>query len=181
MTWTNWLILILVILIFIWYLSNLAGRLDRLHLKAEAARASLDAQLAHRTSAIGRLVEKLGDSDQSTSSLKNAWREALMIELAHSDSHSQWQIETGLTLQLNEIFEAKPSLHSDPALTELMRDLAASCRRVQYAKAFHNDAQKAALEVRSRWVVRSFRLAGRARLPQVIEFDDQIPQALLNK
>ncbi len=181
MNWTNWLLLVLVLLIFTWYLSNLAGRLDRLHLKAEAARASLDAQLAHRTSAVGRLVEKIGDSNQSITSLKTAWREALMIELAQSDTQSQWQIETELTLRLNEVFETQPSLEGDPAITELMRDLAAACRRVQYARAFHNDAQKAALEVRSRWVVRSFRLAGRARLPQVIEFADHIPQALLNK
>jgi len=180
-TWTYWLLVILVLLIFTWYLSNLAGRLDRLHLKAEAARASLDAQLAHRTSAVGRLVEKLGDSNESTLSLKTAWREALMIELAHSDSQSQWQIETELTLRLNEVFDNQPNLENDSALTELMRDLAAACRRVQYARAFHNDAQKAALEVRSRWVVRFFRLAGRARLPRVIEFDDQISQALLNK
>lgn len=181
MTWTNWLILLLVLVIFTWYLSNVAGRLDRLHLKAEAARASLDTQLAHRTSAVGRLVEKLNDAaDPLNINLKSAWREALMSELVHSDNTSQWQIESDLTLRINEIFNARPTLASDPTLSDFMGDLAAACRRVQYARAFHNDAQKAALEVRSRWLVRSFRLAGRARLPRVIEFDDQIPQALLN-
>jgi hypothetical protein len=180
-TWTNWLILLLVLLIFSWYLSNVAGRLDRLHLKAEAARASLDTQLAHRTNAVGRLVEKLNGTDPDTLNLRSAWRDALMSELVHLESTSQWQIESELTLRINEFFNSQPALASDPALSDFMGDLAAACRRVQYARAFHNDAQKAALEVRGRWLVRTFRLAGRARLPRVIEFDDQIPKALLNK
>jgi hypothetical protein len=34
------------------------------------------------------------------------------------------------------------------------------------------------LKVRKRWIVRSFKLFGRASMPVLIEFDDQIPHGL---
>ena len=51
-------------------------------------------------------------------------------------------------------------------------------RRVQYALTFYNDAANGAIVVRKRWVVRFFRLFGRASMPEVIEFDAEIPQGL---
>jgi len=43
---------------------------------------------------------------------------------------------------------------------------------------FYNDAARSAIKVRRRWLVRSFRLFGRASMPVLIDFDDQIPQGL---
>lgn len=180
MTWANWLAVVFPIVVIGWYLSNLAGRLDRLHLKAEAARLSLDTQLAHRTSAIGRLIENLTEVELANTDLKQNWRIAFASESSQLAPDEQWTIEGQLTVSLNKLFEQIDLLNREE-FAQLLTDLAAACRRVQYARAFHNDAQKAALAVRRRWVVRWFRLAGRAKLPQGIEFDDQIPQALSNK
>lgn len=53
--------------------------------------------------------------------------------------------------------------------------LEAASRRVQLARRFHNNAVKDVQRVREKAVVRSFRLAGHADLPQTVEFDDEIP------
>ena len=53
---SNWIIF-LVLLVFLGvYLSNVAGRLDRLHLKVENARNALDRQLAIRSAVCRELV-----------------------------------------------------------------------------------------------------------------------------
>jgi hypothetical protein len=180
MNWTTWLSIFFVLVLIGWYLSNLAGRLDRLHLKAEAARLSLDTQLAHRTSAIGRLIENLSKEQLAQNNLEQTWRKAFSSESAEITPLDQWQLEGDLTKSLIKLFQQQSDLFSRIELAQVFTDLAAACRRVQYARAFHNDAQKAALAVRQRWVVRWFRLSGRAKLPQPIEFDDQIPPALTN-
>jgi hypothetical protein len=180
-TWSNLLWLVLFLIFFIWYLSNLAGRLDRLHLKAEAAKLSLDTQLAHRTSAIGRLVEKLSAKEIVIDSFVTAWQGALKVESSEKFNPSQWDLESELTKELNILFEEQPWLLDDVNFSSLLEDLAAACRRVQYARAFHNDAQSNALKVRRRILVRTFRLAGRAKPPREIDFDDQIPSGLVNK
>ena len=57
-------------------------------------------------------------------------------------------------------------------LTERVREAGL---RVQLARRFHNDAVKEVQRVRAKRVVRWFRLAGHADLPQTVEFDDTVP------
>lgn len=178
---TNYFYVLGFVLFFAWYLSNVAGRLDRLHLKAEAARLSLDTQLAHRTSAVGRLVEKLQGQNQQNIELANVWQEVLKREADEENDELQWQYESALTLAINTFVVTHDSVVNDPDYANIMADLAKASRRVQYAKAFHNDAQTNALKVRQRWLVKFFRLAGRAKLPSLIEFDDSIAPLLKNK
>lgn len=170
-----------MLLLSAWYLSNVAGRLDRLHLKAEAARHSLDTQLAHRISAVARLLEKLKSQNYEVSKLDDIWHQALNYESNEVSEAQHWQSESDLTLAINNLLYEKPELLSDPDYSKIMSDLAGASRRVQYAKAFHNDAQNNALKVRQRVLVKLCRLAGRAKLPRVIEFDDAIAPALKNK
>ena len=49
---------------------------------------------------------------------------------------------------------------------------------MQLARRFHNDAVKDVQRVRRKAVVRWFRLAGHAEMPQTIEFDDELPAAV---
>ena len=49
---------------------------------------------------------------------------------------------------------------------------------MQLARRFHNDAVTDVRRVRRKRVVRSFRLAGHAELPQTFEIDDDPPPAL---
>lgn len=170
-----------LLLFFAWYLSNIAGRLDRLHLKAEAARLSLDTQLAHRTSAVGRLLEMLKNQNYQVANLNDVWREVLNYQSKEISDDQQWHFESELTKQINLLVQVQPELLSDLEYAKIISDLAQASRRVQYARAFHNDAQNNVLKVRRRALVKLFRLAGRAKLPRVIEFDDSIAPALKNK
>lgn len=66
-------------------------------------------------------------------------------------------------------------LAGDPFAEDSRRVLAQACVRVQMARRFHNDAVAQTQRVRRKRVVRWARLAGRAPLPQMIEFDDAVP------
>ncbi len=84
-------------------------------------------------------------------------------------------------MAINNLFTNQPELLTNPEFEAIISDLAQASRRVQYAKAFHNDAQKNALLVRQRPLVKIFRLAGRAKLPTLIEFNDFLAPELKNK
>jgi hypothetical protein len=79
---------------------------------------------------------------------------------------------------------AEPSvtdeLLADPVGADLVRELVASCRRVELARRFHNDAVSAARVVRQQRTVRLLRLAGRAPMPPTFEIDDTMPAALVS-
>lgn len=58
---------------------------------------------------------------------------------------------------------------------DLLERIQATALRVQLARRFHNQAVTEVQRVRRKAVVRLFRLAGRAGLPDTVEFDDEIP------
>jgi hypothetical protein len=60
----------------------------------------------------------------------------------------------------------------DPFALDAVRVLGQACERVQLARRFHNDAVAQAQRIRRKRVVRWARLAGRAPMPTMIEFDD---------
>jgi len=69
-------------------------------------------------------------------------------------------------------------LREEPGGAELVDALAAAWYRVQLARRFHNEAVAQTQRVRRKWVIRLLRLAGRAPVPQTLEFDDAWPEAL---
>ena len=58
---------------------------------------------------------------------------------------------------------------------EALERVEASALRVQLARQFHNDAVAQVRRVRAKTVVRVFRLAGHAALPDLVDFDDRLP------
>ena len=75
MTWTLSLLGLLVVVILL-YLRSLAGRLDRLHVRLEAADAALDAQLVRRSAAAAELAYSGMLDPASSLLLADASREA---------------------------------------------------------------------------------------------------------
>jgi hypothetical protein len=65
----------------------------------------------------------------------------------------------------------------DPVGREALERVEASALRVQLARQFHNDAVAQVRRVRAKTVVRVFRLAGHAALPDLVDFDDRLPGA----
>lgn len=172
-----WITLFIVLLIYAIYLSNVAGRLDRLHLKVENARQALDRQLALRTSICKEIIKLSVLDEKLVNELENALKESIKEELLEIHTKQEWDIESRVSIALNNIFDNEniAKIVNDQ---KLLAEIAAAIRRVTYALTFYNDAAKSAIKVRKRWTVRFFRLFGRAAMPEIISFQVQIPRGI---
>lgn len=154
----------LVILVGPWCVWT-AGRLDRMHLRVEAARASLLAQLQHRASVATELaIAGVGDPVSSV----------LLIEAARSARESeargdaeQWLAESELTAILLAL--ELPSADREP----LVGELTDAARKAALARRIHNDVAGTTGRLHRRRRVRWFHLAGHAVAPRMIDFDDR--------
>ena len=184
---------VMVLLAAAWYLSYSAARLDRLHAKVEGAMAALDAQLVRRAEATLELATS-GAVDPATSLLlADAASQALERHTFQplSDDPLDGQTFAGREDTEANLTEAlRAALQEDtvaslrgevegPGASGLSR-VAASALRVQLARRFHNDAVREVRRVRAKMVVRLFRLAGHATLPQPVDFDDGLPPAVVD-
>ena len=77
--------------------------------------------------------------------------------------------------RLSEAAESALSRALQTVAGEVDAPLADVMTRAVFARRFHNDAVRDALEVRSRRIVRWFHLAGTARLPSFVEMDEATP------
>ncbi|MFW5469673.1 hypothetical protein ACOCJ4_06455 [Knoellia sp. CPCC 206435] len=183
----------LVLLAVAWYLSYSASRLDRLHAKVEGAVSALDAQLVRRAEATLELATSGALDPAASLLLADAASEALERHTHHPLSHDpldgqtfagREDTETNLTEALRAVLQEDTvaALRADadgPGAGALSR-VEASALRVQLARRFHNDAVREVRRVRAKWVVRLFRLAGHAALPQRVDFDDDLPPAVVD-
>ncbi len=133
------------------YVTWIAARLDRLHARAAAAHAALDAHLVRRAAAAAALADTLGRGD-----LRQAARAALEAvpedrELAEND----------LTRELRRV----PRPDGATGVVE-------ASRRVALTRQVHNDSVRDALAVRHRRLVRLLRLARRHPAPAYFDVDD---------
>ncbi|KUL35195.1 hypothetical protein ADL22_28165 [Streptomyces sp. NRRL F-4489] len=158
------------------YLSWTAGRLDRLHARIDAARASLDAQLLRRAS-VAQEVGTSGVLDPAASIvLYQAAHDAREAEEDHREV-----AESELSQALRAVFAEEAQLaavRAAPGGERAVAELTAAVRRVPMARRFHNDAVRAARAVRRHRVVRYLRLAGHAPFPMAFEMDDEPPAVL---
>lgn len=157
-----------------WYLSFSAARLDRLHARTELARSALDAQLVRRASVALELATS-GRLDPASG--------ILVVDAAHrareasADERELAESDLSRVLRLAlEDPDVLVGLTEDPWGRTLRDELDEACRRVELARRFHNDAVRSARVVRRQRLVRLFRLAGRAGLPESFEMDDAPPR-----
>ncbi|GII24324.1 hypothetical protein [Planosporangium mesophilum] len=143
-----------VVMLVATYLTWTAARVDRLHGRAAAAYAALDAHLVRRAAAALTVAEAVQLPD-----LMYAARIAL-------DAHSGERdvAENDLTRQLRGIV-------GEP-VTPTLAELVAMSRRVALARQVHNDVVRDALAVRRRPLVRALRLASRHPRPAYFDVDD---------
>jgi hypothetical protein len=134
-----------------------ATRLDRLHLKVEAARFSLCESLQRRSS-IAIELASTGLSDPASAVLVMA---AAVEARDHADD---WEAQSMLTTTL--------ALVSLPVADALVAQLDVTVRQVSIARRIHNDMVARALDLRGRRRVRWFGLAGHAAPPRVVYLDD---------
>ncbi|HET8970745.1 MAG TPA: NUDIX hydrolase [Candidatus Nanopelagicales bacterium] len=178
---TDVLLVALLLGVIAVYLSSTAGRLDRVHHRIETAAAALDAQLLRRAALSVELAESGLLDPAAALLLDDAARRAAAADPASSAERSG--AESDLTRVLERLFPEPADVDEllttgEPDDAVLVTELAASCRRVELARRFHNDAVGAARELRRRWVVRWFHLAGRTPWPETVELADTAPAGL---
>jgi hypothetical protein len=181
-------IVVVVLLAAAWYLSYSAARLDRLHAKAEGAMSALDAQLVRRAEATLELATSGALDPASSLLLADAATESLERQTEHplrddplDGQHfaGRERVESDLTDALRVALtpDVVRALRAErgSAGEEALARMEAAALRVQLARRFHNDAVREVHRVRHKRVVRAFRLAGHAGVPEPVEFDDGLP------
>lgn len=150
------------------YLAMTAGRLDRLHINVDAARASLELQLALRAEVVAEVVSD-GNIDPVSQQLLTA---ALLARRSRPEDGFNPAAEAEISALLREVVVAHEGV---VASDELQAELRSACNRVEYAQRFLNDAVFAAQAMRGRPLVKYLRLAGRTAYPVPVQFDVQAP------
>ncbi len=162
------LLLLLTLALFAWYLSLLAGRLDRLHHRVETSWANLDG-LLQRRAAIALEIARSDFADPASSLLltfaSHQAREASVKDRS--------QAESGLSGAL-AILRETSGAHSDLAVQDLFRELGELNAKIEVAVALHVESVNRTQLIRSKWIIRTFRLAGSAPLPVTYEFESDV-------
>lgn len=175
--WVWWIVIAVVVVVVV-YLSNTAGRLDRLHRRVEVSRFNLARALERRRD-LAELTAGVGLLDPASALLIDD-AVARVDEVENADSFESVQVglaESDLSAVLAAVFAEHDDvavLADEPGGDALGR-LADACRRVQIGRRFYNDAVNATRAMRQRRVVRLFRLQGTAPMPKTFEMNDQFP------
>ena len=162
------------------YLTWMAGRLDRMHTRVEAARASLDTQLLRRAAAAQELAGFLLAQGRGTPTVEQVHRSARQALTQPEDSREQAENALSRALRASaRVWSADPEGGAAETLVELpagirsrLVELDRAVTRVGLARQFHNDAVRDSRVLRSRRLPRALRLAGHAPLFDYFEIDD---------
>lgn len=186
----SWIALVIALVLGVsWYLSYSAARLDRLHAKVEGALSALDAQVVRRAEATLELANSGALDPASALLLAGPSAESLeryneragedLLEGQHFAGREEVETELTEALQLALTEPVVERLRDDGGLgAAALERVEGAAVRVQLARRFHNESVAQVRRVRGKGVVRIFRLAGHADLPQPVEFDDRLPTAL---
>ena len=148
---------VLVVLVVGLWLAATANRLDRLHVRTDAAWAALDAALARRAVVARAVAAAIRMEDVGADRLR---AEAERAEQTVRDEREE--AENRLSLQLAAVDRAKLPL-------ALAAELLDAEHRVVIARRVHNDAVRDTLTQRRRRLVRWLKLAGTAAQSEYFE------------
>jgi hypothetical protein len=165
---TKWLLAVLIALLIAWYLTFTATRLDRLHHRVETSWANLDVLLQKRA-AVALEIAHSDIADPASSMLLTA----AAYQARDADIQNRSQAESGLSGALGLLLEDSQHL-ATAADSALLTELSGLTDKIRVAIALHTDAVGRTQMVRSKFIVRLFRLAGTAPLPITYEFESDV-------
>ena len=163
-----WVLAIFLIIIFIWYLTFLARRLDRLHQRVDNTWANLDILLQKRA-AVALEIAHSDIADPASSMLLTG----AAYQARDAAIQNRSNAESGLSGALGLLLEDAQHLTTS-ADSQLLTELSALTDKIRVAIALHTDAVNRSQMLRSKFVVKSFRLAGSAPLPVTYEFEADV-------
>ncbi|HWO67204.1 MAG TPA: NUDIX domain-containing protein [Umezawaea sp.] len=157
------IVLALAVLVGPWVLGT-ANRLDRLHVRTDAAWAGLDASLARRAVVARTVVTAELDPDVATM-LRNVADRAERAPRAEREAAE------------NELSGLLADLDRSTLPPVLAAELADAEQRVVLSRRVHNDAVRDTLSLRGRRVCRWLKLAGTAPQPEYFEIAEPLESA----
>jgi hypothetical protein len=170
MTWTIIVLAVLAIVLWGFYVSWRASRLDRLHNRVEAARTSLDLALVRRASGASELASS-GLLDPAASLvLADAVRRARQVGAAERDL-AESDLTRALRVTLGDP-DFRKELASDDGAAGLVAEVEAAAQQVFIARKFYNDLAGRTVAARRRPLARVLHLSGSARQPEFFDMDD---------
>lgn len=160
--------ILLVLLVFLWYLSFSATRLDRLHHRVETSWANLDGLLQRRAAVALELAHSEMADPASSLLLTSAAYQAREATIGDRS-----QAESGLSGALG-LLQQDLGVELPPKEQSLLRELSELTEKIRIAIAMHVDAVHRTQSVRKKLIFKIFRLAGTAPLPVTYEFEDDV-------
>lgn len=155
-----WVLLALVLVVGLWSLLR-ANRLDRLHVRTDAAAAGLRAALDRRAvvaRTIAAGLDAAGFDAGRGAAVRAAASAAEKAPMAEREA-----AENELTLALGRLTDLPPAL---------AEELSDAQQRVMIARRVHNDAVRDTLALRGTRLARWLRLAGTAQAPTYFEITE---------
>ncbi|MGH3206489.1 MAG: hypothetical protein ACRDNO_01875 [Trebonia sp.] len=170
MTLTIIVLVVLAVVLWGFYVSWRASRLDRLHNRVEAARTALDLALVRRASAASELASS-GLLDPAASLLLgDAVRRVRQVGQTERDLP-----ESDLTRLLRATLgdpDFRNEFAGDNGATELVAEVEAAAQQVFIARKFYNDLVGRTVDARRRPLARVLHLSGSAKQPEFFDMDD---------
>ena len=163
-----WVLAVFLIIFIIWYLTFLARRLDRLHQRVDNTWANLDILLQKRA-AVALEIARSDIADPASSMLLTG----AAYQARDAAIQNRSNAESGLSGALGLLLEDAQHL-TTAADSQLLTELSALTDKIRVAIALHTDAVNRSQMLRSKFVVKSFRLAGSAPLPVTYEFEADV-------
>ncbi len=160
-------LLILLIMLVGLYFAMTAGRLDRLHIRYDAAIVSLELHFALRAETVAETVAE-GFIDPVSAQLLG--RALAARRFTEPDS---LMAESELSLLLREVVDAHDGVVAPP---DLQQELRSACNRVEFAYRFLNEAAETSLAMRNRPLIKRLGLAGHTAYPHTISCDVLAPE-----
>lgn len=159
-------LLLALFLLLLWYLSFTASRLDRLHHRVESSWAALDSLLQRRAA----IALEIAHSDLADPGLS-----LILNQAAHSAREAEIaersEAESGLTGSLGLLLgSAGPEIQGGNG--DLLKELSDITDKVRVAVKLHVEAVNRTQLLRRKFIVKIFRLAGRAPLPSIYKFEE---------
>ena len=157
----------LVVLIFAWYLSFSASRLDRLHHRVETSWEHLDA-LLQRRAALALEISHQVDLDPATDLILTQSAYVSREEAIVDRNDAERSLSESLkflrdSAQNGEVTISVPLLDELTNLTE----------KINLAIAIHLEGVNSVEKLRSKFIYRLFHLAGKAKLPRIYSFEEE--------
>lgn len=184
----------LVLIVAFAALVSLATRTDRLHNEVLRSRAALE-RLLHARATTALAIAGSGRLDPASSviladiasralqdpgalvpdGLDPNW-EAIPT-LGAVETRDRALVESELSRVLRVLVpQVRRENAEDAELQDLVNALTAQWYRATIARSLHNTRVVQSRQVRLRWAVRTFRLAGRAPMPVTFDMDDALPE-----